>query len=85
MYCGPWKYETFQYCFSHLSQHIKDFLVQQEVVDPKKELRVKDVKAWLELVLDTDELDPPMNRKATLVENWDNHYVPILRRLGEMD
>ena len=85
LYCGPWAYEEFEHAFSHLSKHIKSFLVDQEACDPKKDLRVKDVREYLKLVLDTDDLDPPINRKGTLVDAWDNHYAPLLRELGEMD
>ena len=75
MYCGPWAYEEFEHAFSHLSKHIKSFLVDQEACDPKKDLRVKDVREYLKLVLDTDDLDPPINRKGTLVDSWDNHFA----------
>ena len=78
-------YEEFEHAFSHLSKHIKSFLVDQEACDPKKDLRVKDVREYLKLVLDEDDLDPPINRKGTLVDAWDNHYAPLLRELGEMD
>ena len=55
--------------------------MEKGVVDEKKELRVKDVREYLEETLGLDELDPPINRTATLVGHWDDHYFPLLESM----
>ena len=48
----------------------------------KKEITLKEVRSYLEEVLDVEELDPKVSRRAELVDLWDNHYVPLLKRTG---
>ena len=71
---------------SFKTKHIHEYLVSKGVVNAKKNLRVKDVREFLEntFELESDEeLDPPMNRWDSVLENWDSHYFPLLQEEEE--